>query len=203
MHNIVTLGYTHKEAPALLDKLTGQGYHILDIRLHATSKIPGYKRAELSAKYAGSYHCVPDLGNRNYNSNSEYVDLKDWASGLQKLQAAHNRAPLILMCQCRYAEDCHRWLVSRLAQEAIPGLQIEHLLQDNHAGMVKHYNARRADYCAWATNGQACNEKTFKRCARCKGDLCELHAQDVWRWERQTFFCPDCYESYLSEQESY
>lgn len=203
MHDIVTLGYSHKSAGVLLDDLTGQGYHIIDIRLHAASKIPGYARKDLAAKYAGVYHWIPALGNNNYKSHSEYVDLKDWAQGLQKLTYAHARAPLVLMCQCTWAETCHRWLVSRRAQDAIPGLQIKHLLQDGHAGMVKHYNARVAGQCAWAINGQACNGATYKRCVRCNGDFCELHAQDVWRWERQTFFCPDCYENDLNEQSEY
>jgi uncharacterized protein (DUF488 family) len=203
MHDIVTLGYSHKEAGATLDRLTAQGYHIIDIRLKAASKIPGYNRAELSAKYGAFYHWISALGNRNYNSSSEYVDLKDWASGLEKVRRAHDRAPLLLMCQCRYAEDCHRWLVSRDLQAAIPGLQVTHLLQADHAGMIKHTNARTPGRCAWAINGVACTEETYQRCARCRGDLCDLHAQDIYRWERQTFFCPDCLESYLNEQAQY
>ena len=145
MHDIATLGYSHKEAGATLDRLTAQGYHIIDIRLKAASKIPGYNRAE----------------------------------------------------------DCHRWLVSRDLQAAIPGLQVTHLLQVDHAGMIKHANARTPGRCAWAINGVACTEETYQRCARCRGELCELHAQDIYRWERQTFFCPDCLESYLDEQARY
>lgn len=203
MHEIVTLGYSHKEAGATLETLTGQGFHIIDIRLKAASKIPGYNRAELAAKYGNSYHWIAALGNKNYNSNSDYVALKDWQAGLEKLKRAHDRAPLILMCQCRHAEACHRWLVSRYFIEAIPGLQVRHLLQDDHAGMIKHQNARTPGRCAWATDGQACLEATYKRCFHCQGELCARHVRETWRWERQTYFCPTCYENYLDEQSRY
>jgi uncharacterized protein (DUF488 family) len=171
MNEIVTIGYSHKEAGATLDRLTAQGYHIIDIRLKPASRIPGYNQAELSAKYAGAYHWVSALGNKNYNTNSEYIALKDWNAGLERLKRAHDKAPLVLMCQCKYAEECHRWLVARDLQSAIPGLQVTHLLQAEHTGMIKHCNARTGGLCAWTVNGIACSEASYKRCARCKGDL--------------------------------
>lgn len=206
MHpHIVTLGYSHPDAQATIDELTAQGYHVGDIRLKAFSNKPGFTAQALKDRYGRVYHHLAPLGNQNYNTGSEYISLKNETAGIVVLKRLLERSPLILLCGCKWAETCHRFYVARLAQETIPGLQIEHLLQAGHAGMLKHHNAGIAGRCSWVENGLQCEQATREGelCTRCRKPVCELHGVNAWRWEKSVLFCSPCHETYVDEQYSY
>lgn len=205
MNKVVTLGYAHRNAQATLDTLVTQGYHIVDIRLKPFSQKPGYNKEDLAAEYKQVYHHAPALGNLNYKSSSDYVALKNWEQGLQQLTRALSRAPLVLMCACQWIEDCHRFYITKLALEAIPGLQVEHLLQNDHAGMIKHQNALTPGRCSWVENGVQCSISSQERdrCYKCHKPVCELHIHSVYHWEKPFYYCPDCYDVYLSQESLY
>jgi hypothetical protein len=47
MVSLTTIGYSHKDAQATLDRLREQGGYIVDIRLNPVSKIPGWNARDL------------------------------------------------------------------------------------------------------------------------------------------------------------
>lgn len=208
MAELKTLGYAHKDAQATLDEFSAQGYHILDIRLHAASNKPGFSGAELAARYGKGYHKIPALGNRNKGTGRD-IDLKNTEQGLQQLKRAIDRAPGILLCGCLRVYACHRFYVAQLAAREFPGLQVEHLLQSGEAGMLAPNRAIsfNRDRCAWVEDGKQCELEPWqgRTCSRCRKPICEIHTREREGIfvDRAFYECPDCYEEYLNSRESY
>lgn len=184
-NEIVTLGYSHPGATKTLESLTAQGYHIIDIRDKPVSTIPGYSKATLSAKYSDRYHWIGELGNIHHATKGNQVGYREWERGIARLKRAHDKAPLVVICQCRFAEKCHRWGVSLYLGEQ--GLTVTHLLQEEHSGMAKHANLWIPGRCTWVISGILCDGPASAHCSRCNGPLCELHARTL-----DQDICIDC-----------
>ncbi len=121
---IYTLGYSQRNAAATLERLLHQpAILLLDVRSQPTSRWdPQWTRAELAARYGEQYRWEQRLGNVNYWSQTRPIRLP---AGWQA--AAHDAAALlcagtslVLLCACRDEGTCHRSLIAKLIQDALP-----------------------------------------------------------------------------------
>lgn len=203
MFPVKTIGYAHNDALTTLDKFSAQGYHILDIRLHAASQKPGFSGEALAARYGKGYHKIPALGNRNHHRGGD-LDIRNPKQGLEQLKRAIDRAPAILLCGCLRVYACHRFYIAQLAARELPGVEIEHLLQAGESGMLVHSRAISRDRCAWVEDGKQCTLEPWqgRTCNHCKKPICEIHTCEVEGFfvDRASPYCPDCYKQYLNAQ---
>lgn len=124
---IYTLGYSQRQAAATLDRLLRQPrILLLDVRYQPTSRWhPQWNRAELAARYGEQYHWERRLGNVNYWSQTRPVQLPSgWQEAVHDAAALLNGGTsLVLLCACGDERACHRTLVAKLIQEALPAPQ--------------------------------------------------------------------------------
>jgi uncharacterized protein (DUF488 family) len=112
---IYSLGYSQRTSAAILQRLLNQPQVLLlDVRsqpiCHWNRQ---WNRAELSARYGEQYHLERRLGNVNSWSHIRSVQLP---TGWQ--EAVHDAAALL--CACRDERACHRSLIAKLIQDALP-----------------------------------------------------------------------------------
>ena len=121
---IYTLGYSQSKAAATLERLLRQPrILLLDVRYQPTSRWnPQWDRAELAARYGQQYRWERRLGNMNYWSQTRPIHLP---AGYE--QAVREAATLVcagtslvLLCCCGDERACHRILIAKLIQEALP-----------------------------------------------------------------------------------
>ena len=124
---ISTLGYSQYQATATLERLLRQPHiPLLDVCYQPTSRRHiQWNRAELAARYGQEYRWERRLGNVNYWSQTRPIQLP--AGHEQALREAVDLlcagTSLVLLCCCGDELTCHRTLVARLIQDALPAPQ--------------------------------------------------------------------------------
>ena len=121
---IYTLGYSQRKAVATLERLLRQPrILLLDVRYQPTSRWnPQWNRAELVARYGEQYRWERRLGNVNYWSQTRPILLP---TGYQQavceaVDLLCAGTSLVLLCCCGDERACHRTLIAKLIQEALP-----------------------------------------------------------------------------------
>jgi uncharacterized protein (DUF488 family) len=121
---IYTLGYSQPKAAATLERLMRQPRMLLiDVRYQPVSRWNAqWNRAELTARYGEQYRWERRLGNRNYWSRDRPIQLpvgsRDAVRAAATLVCAGTS--LVLLCCCGDERACHRSLVAKLIQDALP-----------------------------------------------------------------------------------
>jgi uncharacterized protein (DUF488 family) len=121
---IYTLGYSAQGAAGQLERSIRQTHMLLvDVRLRPVSRWAyGWNKAALASRYGSSYRWEPRLGNLHYKSRDLPIALapghEDAIAELAALILAGSS--LVLVCACRDARACHRTLVAKLVQDALP-----------------------------------------------------------------------------------
>ncbi len=120
---IYILGYSQRTA-ATLQRLLCQPHILLwDIRYRPVSRWnPQRNRAELAARSGEQYRWERRLGNVNYWSHTRDIQLPvGWQLAIREASALLCRGTsLVLLCACGDERACHRSLVAKLIQEALP-----------------------------------------------------------------------------------
>jgi hypothetical protein len=120
MNTAYTAGYAGQSLANLARIAAEMGATVLDIRLSANSYSPQWRKAAMQAALGTRYAHVPALGNRNYKTGPP-VCLSDPDRGVSFVQTMLAQGPVILLCGCRSATECHRSTVARLlAAKGIP-----------------------------------------------------------------------------------
>ncbi len=121
---IYTLGYSQRKAAATLERLLRlPRILLLDVRYQPTSRWNlQWNRTELTARYGVQYRWERRLGNVNYWSQTRPIHLP--AGHVQAVQEAVDLVcagtSLVLLCCCGDERACHRMLIAKLIQEALP-----------------------------------------------------------------------------------
>ena len=121
---IYTLGYSQRKAAATLERLLRQPQTLLlDVRYQPVSRWnPEWNRADLVARYGEQYRWERRLGNVNYWSRERGIQLPGNAQEAVQEAAGLLLAgtSLVLLCCCGDERACHRSLVAKLIQDALP-----------------------------------------------------------------------------------
>jgi uncharacterized protein (DUF488 family) len=121
---IYTLGYSQAKAAATLERLMRHPRTLLlDVRYQPVCSFnPQWNRASLAARYGEQYQWERRLGNMHYWSRdrgiqlpANYQEAVGEAAGLICAGAS-----LVLLCACRDERACHRSLIAKLIQDALP-----------------------------------------------------------------------------------
>jgi uncharacterized protein (DUF488 family) len=121
---IYTLGYSQPKASARLEQLMHNPCMLLvDVRYQPVcSFTPQWNRAFLAGRYGQRYVWERRLGNVHYRSRDLPIQLAPGsqhaiAEALGLLRAGTS---LVLLCACANERACHRSLVAKLIQDALP-----------------------------------------------------------------------------------
>ena len=106
---VYTMGYTVPGAMATLEQFVGEGGKVFDIRYSPSSANPLWRQDSLRERFGSAYRHVRAWGNKNYK-NGGPIELVDFAAGLRILEAT--TAPVVALCMCRQADECHRAVVA-------------------------------------------------------------------------------------------
>lgn len=121
---IYTLGYCQTKAAAILERLLRQpDTLLLDVRYQPACRWNlAWNRAELAARYGEQYRWERRLGNVNYWSHTRPIRLpRGWQEAVRNAAALLcGGTSLILLCACRDEQTCHRSLIAKLIQDALP-----------------------------------------------------------------------------------
>ena len=98
------------------------GAVVIDIRMVAKSRIPCWNKGNLQRAYDIPYAHAPELGNVNYKNGGDIL-IADFAAGVQRILAGQQ--PVILMCACKNARDCHRTVVGNMLR--LDGFDVEEI----------------------------------------------------------------------------
>ena len=121
---IYTLGYTQPKAAVTLVRLMRNPRVLLvDVRYQPVSQwAQQWNRASLAGRYRERYVWERRFGNVHYRDLEQAIEL---APGYQ--QAVREAVALVcagtslvLLCACRDERACHRSLVAKLIQDALP-----------------------------------------------------------------------------------
>ncbi len=121
---IYTLGYAHPQAAVALERLMRNPTVLLmDVRYQPVCSFNAqWNRAALAARYGERYVWEQRLGNVNYRSRELAIQL-----GACSQDAVYEAAALIcagtslvLLCCCGDERACHRSLIAKLMQDALP-----------------------------------------------------------------------------------
>ncbi len=138
--SIYSIGYEGTTPEALVERLAQRGVSLLvDVRLTPVSRRPGFSRRALSAALAMagiSYVHEPLLGNpaanreayrggdpaarRNMRERLENGGLR----AVEKLVEEARHRPVAVLCVERESDRCHRRVITDMARELAPGLEI-------------------------------------------------------------------------------
>jgi uncharacterized protein (DUF488 family) len=131
--------------PALIDRLTGAKVTTLvDVRLNASSRRPGWSKKALTAALndAGiSYVHEKELGNPQENRDSfrkgdgeegratmRAILSNGAAPALERLVELATDDRIAVLCVERERERCHRQVITDMAQEIDPDIEVLHIL---------------------------------------------------------------------------
>jgi uncharacterized protein (DUF488 family) len=142
---IYSVGYEGLQVPGLIDRLVAAGVVlVVDVRLNAMSRRPGWSKKSLQAQLAAAgigYRHEAALGNPQDNRDSfREGDGEEGRRRLRELLAngsrpalerlvedAHDRRVAVL-CVERGANRCHRQVVTDMANELDPTIEVRHIL---------------------------------------------------------------------------
>lgn len=142
---IYSVGYEGFTAPALVERLVGNKIETLvDVRLNPSSRKPGFSRKSLTESLSNAgiaYVHEPDLGNPADNRDS--FRKGDGQDGRLRMRARleNGSGPALLrlidrakaervavLCVERDRDRCHRQVITDMAQELAPEVQILYIL---------------------------------------------------------------------------
>lgn len=140
---LVTIGYQDRDLTDLVATLRRHGVQeLVDVRLHASSRTPGFSKRRLAAalEEAGiAYRHLPALGNPQDNRTGFRVGRPDALARYRAILDGEARdavaivadvareRTVALLCLERDAGSCHRRVVADVVLELYPGLSVEHL----------------------------------------------------------------------------
>jgi uncharacterized protein (DUF488 family) len=107
---VYTMGYGVPGAMVTLEKFIANGGMVFDIRFSPSSANPMWRRESLEARFGNAYRHIRAWGNKNYRAGP--IELVDFGAGLRILEAT--RVPVVIMCVCRDATQCHRAVVAEM-----------------------------------------------------------------------------------------
>jgi uncharacterized protein (DUF488 family) len=121
---VYTFGYQGRTVGELRDEAERLKATVIDTRLVPASRVTSWRTAFLS-KTLPRYRWVGEFGNRNFRGGA--IEIADFEGGALKVaDLVASGIPLILLCVCHDAGECHRAVVaSRLA--ALLRCPVEHL----------------------------------------------------------------------------
>lgn len=141
---IFSVGYEGLAVPGLIDHLTWAGVTLLvDVRLNAVSRRPGFSKGRLSEALAVAgieYRHERALGNppenraafRRGDAQGEVRMREILGNGSQPvldwLVAEARLRTVAVFCVERGANQCHRRVITDMALEADPSLEVIHIL---------------------------------------------------------------------------
>jgi uncharacterized protein (DUF488 family) len=121
---IYTLGYAQPKAEAHLERLMRNPRVLLvDVRYRPVSQwARQWNRASLAGRYRERYVWERRLGNVHYRDPEHAIELPPGYQQAVREAVALVCAgtSLVLLCACRDERACHRSLVARLIQDALP-----------------------------------------------------------------------------------
>lgn len=108
---IYTTGYAGQEVARLPDLLNYLDARLIDIRFAPTGgKQIQWRKDYLRLLLRDRYRHIPHLGNR-LSKNSNEPSIQNLTLGIKII--TEMRANLLLMCECRKLEECHRLIISQ------------------------------------------------------------------------------------------
>lgn len=117
-NRIYATGYTSRQPEELLALAVKLNAVIADVRFSAASRVPKWRKTEMSEFFGDIYRHVPQLGNRNYKSGDlSKAEIEDFPKGLKFIRELLKKSNVILLCACRRQEACHRHLLKQLLAE--------------------------------------------------------------------------------------
>lgn len=136
-----SLGYQGRSLPDFVAELQGRGVRTLvDVRLNPVSRKPGFSRRTLSAALASAgidYVHEPELGNPRENREAfRNGETAAWERLRARIEEPPGRAalgrlvelaqsqPVAVLCFEEAPEHCHRRLVTDLARQLDPALEV-------------------------------------------------------------------------------
>lgn len=142
---IYSVGYEGLTASALVDRLAaGKVTKLIDVRLNPSSRRPGFSRKSLSAALESAgieYVHEPDLGNPQENRDAfrqgdvelgrrRMRELLENGAGpaLQRLVEAAQGSRVAVLCVEREQVRCHRQVITDMALERNPALEVLQIL---------------------------------------------------------------------------
>jgi uncharacterized protein (DUF488 family) len=142
---IYSVGYEGFEPSALIDYLASANVAVVfDVRLNAISRKKGYSRNALAAAFADAgieYRHEPELGNPPDNRDSfrkgdgedgrrRMRAMLENGSGLalQRLVEAAQGNRVAVLCVERERSRCHRDVITQMAVEADPTIEVLQIL---------------------------------------------------------------------------
>lgn len=135
MNTVYSIGYSLLGAENHIDSLLRQPKTLLvDTRLSPNSWQRQWKRENLQARYGKRYRWAGRyLGNTNYKGGP--IDIADIDTGLAGLCLYLDEGfDLILLCQCKEEEECHRAVI---LQELIRKRPDTHIVRPDREGMAQ------------------------------------------------------------------
>jgi len=130
------VGYHHPYAESTLCFLVSRGFPLVDIRGWARSCPPAaYHPTRLAARFAGSYHSIPELGNISQGKPSTPIEFEDLEAGVLKSlrlreEAAAGRGAVYLC-------DGEQWLLTMFQSEESYILELLKHLELDHEPVVE------------------------------------------------------------------
>jgi len=142
---IYSIGYEGFDVDGLVERLAASEVSaVVDVRLNASSRRPGFSRKALSAalEEAGiSYHHEPELGNPADNRDSfRRGDGREGRRRMRELLENGTRAALhrlidrahgdrvAVLCVERDRTRCHRTVITEMVQEVDPTIEVVQVL---------------------------------------------------------------------------
>ena len=112
---IYMTGYAGQDVTLLPDLLDFLDAHLIDVRFSPTGgKQIQWRKDYLRLLLKDRYRHVPHLGNR-LSKESSQPSIQNLTLGIKII--IEMRANLLLMCECRRVEECHRAIISGSLQK--------------------------------------------------------------------------------------
>jgi uncharacterized protein (DUF488 family) len=121
---IYTLGYAAPHAAAQLERyMRMQSILLVDVRLRPISRWAcQWDKAALASRYGSYYRWEPRLGNLHYWDRERDIRLPaEHPNAITELATlVLAGTSLVLLCACRDTRACHRTIIAKLLQDALP-----------------------------------------------------------------------------------
>ncbi len=109
---VYTLGASGRTPEELRPLLRERDALLLDIRLSPRSRwVPVWNKSNLASLLGDDYRHVPELGNVNYKGDGP-IQIADYPAGRAIIEGLSR--PVVLLCQCKDYDRCHRKTVAEL-----------------------------------------------------------------------------------------
>jgi len=107
---IYTTGFEGREVTDLPELLTALDALLIDIRFSPAERPLKWRKDYLKLLLKNRYRHIPLLGNRPHNAEPNKFAIHNLFVGIKII--INLKVNLVLMCECRSAESCHRRIIS-------------------------------------------------------------------------------------------